>query len=521
MPVPPALADTVPRLSRGAAAWRTRSHRDLAALAADCRRALGAAAEALVAASRVSKGWLDVAASAAEEWISGPLPVARFLFLVQRLHERLASGRLPAPRLVRRSADEAVWSALPAPGLCDRLLLAGCSAQVHTAPDAGPIAPPRHGDVALVLGAGNVTATPLLDVLHHVFLAGRAALLKCSPLHRDLVPHFAAALAPLVAADLLDIRCGDAGLGRELADLPGLGTVHVTGSTATWGAVRAHAAATGRSATAETGCCTPVFVVPGRFGDDDLRAIARQLAIHVACNGGATCLAPRLVLTARAWPQREAMLAHLRDALAALPARVPFHPAARTDFAAAAGRAADAAALQPTLRAGLDPTPHAPLWSREHFAPVLLELPLSGDSAAAWAAGAAAFVREHVFGSLAAYVFAPRDGAAVTAVVADLVRALPHGSIAIDCWAGLGYGLGVVPWGVAEGRPWQHGAGWSRGTVCLPGVRRCVVRAPLRPRPAPPWQREPANALALARALFAWHHAPSARHLLATIHHAL
>jgi len=476
-------------LRAGAVALRARSHAELAALIGRCRRSVELAADAWVEASLLAKGWSAVSHARAEEWASGPLPVARFLHALHDLQRGLAAGHLPRlrPRPVARGTPVA-FDALPAPGLGDALLLAGHRARVECPADVVQREPERCGDVALVLGAGNVTATPVLDVLHQVFLCGRTVLLKLSPLHAAVAPALQRALEPLVAAGLLHIVCGDGPLGRELARDAAIAAVHLTGSTATWASLREDAALAGKHLTAEVGCCTPAFVLPGEWRDGELRHVARQLAAYAACNGGATCLAPRLVLTAQHWPQREPFLQHLQRELAALPARTPFHGAAREHFARAAGVQPAGPELPPTLRAGLDAGRHADLWASEPFAPVLLELPLPGPDVVAWLAHAAGFVRDRVHGALSAYLFAPgRILGRSRDAVADAVRALPHGTIAINCWTGLGYGLGVVPWGVPASAAWQHGAGWTRGTLCLPATTRTVIEAPFRSRPLAPW----------------------------------
>jgi len=225
-----------------------------------------------------------------------------------------------------------------------------------------------------------------------------------------------------------------------------------------------------------------------------------------------------VVVTARDWRQRESFVASLRHALALLPPREPFHPGARAAFAAASGARAADGPLVPTLRAGVDPDRDASLFAEERFAPVLLETAIAASDVDEWIRSAAAFARERMFGSLAAYVFAPAHERRRTALAAS---ALPHGTIAVNCWAGLGYGLGVVPWGVPSGRPWQHGAGWSRGTACVPDPLRVVVKAPLRPLPTPPWLRPRDRGAPALRSLAHHYLRPSPHRLVATVFHAI
>lgn len=453
-----------------------------AQLAAACRRSVAASADAWVAASVRSKGWQDHPHALAEEWASGPLPVARLLALLEQRFRDLARGHDHPPR---RRGDR--FEALPARGLADGLVLRGHRAELVGDATTRAHAPPPEGGLALVLGAGNVTSTPVLDALEQVLWHGRAAVLKCSPLHGPLLPHFEAALAPLCAHGLLHVVCGDAALGLRLARDPLVTAVHLTGSTATWMTLQNDPALRGKVLTGEVGCVTPALVLPGPWRDAELQHVARQLAAFTAMNGGATCLAPRLLLTAAGWPQRTRLLELLHRELGALPARVPFHPAAAAAFSSASGSPAPTS-LPPTLRTGIDARRDAALLRHEHFAPVLLELPVDADDAATFGARATTLVREQVHGALSAYVFAaPRLLARAREHLERTIGQLPHGTVAINTWTGLGYGLGCTPWGVPDGARPEHGAGWARGVWGLRPLRRVVIEAPFRPRPLPPW----------------------------------
>ena len=115
-------AAALPQLAAGAAGLRQRDHNHLAKLLAGCRRSVAGAAEGWVEASVAAKGWQALPAARAEEWASGPVPVARFLHLLHDLQRSLAAGRLP--RLHRLApARVPSWSALPAPGCVDLYFL--------------------------------------------------------------------------------------------------------------------------------------------------------------------------------------------------------------------------------------------------------------------------------------------------------------------------------------------------------------------------------------------------------------
>jgi hypothetical protein len=471
----------------------------------ELRASLAAVADAWVATSLAAKGWTDVPHARAEEWASGPLPVARFL-------ARLAMGNsLGPPR--GTTADGSTIHAAPTLPCGDRVLLFGHRAELHLVPDRGaPTTPP--GGACLVLGAGNVTATPVLDVLDQVFRHGRAVVCKPSPLHERMLPVFTQALQPLVAAGALTFAGGDGVVGQTLARDARIAAIHLTGSHHTWARLRADAALAGKTLTAEVGCCTPALVLPGAWRERELRAIARQLAAYVACNGGATCLAPRVLLTPSHWPLRRPFLRMLDHELRALPARVPFHPGVRADWERASGMSAPGPALPPCLVEVPRDAATQPKLDDEPFAPVLREFELP-------AADHLDFVRQHCFGALSAYVFAPaarlrNDRAAIEQLAAQL----PHGTVAINTWTGLAYGLGTTPWGVPPTSPPEFGRGTVRNTTGHV-VQRTIVQAPLQPFVQPPWLPHHRHGAAVLRALTRHALRPTVGNFLRTTLHAL
>jgi hypothetical protein len=494
-----------------------RSHAELASLLERCLQCLCEVAPELAHASALGKWGAASRPMLGEEWLSGPVPVARFLRLLIAQQHALVAGRMPQQSAVARPVltpivpvlpGEQVCAALPVSSMYDRLLFRGYRAEVY-----GRVTkewqPLRRGDVALVLGAGNVTATPLLDVLHQVFLEGRAVLLKVSPQHDALLSLFGRALDPLVASGLVALAAGDGDYGAWLARDPGIAAVHLTGSPTTWLALRRDAMLAGKHLTAETGCCSPVVVMPGRWRQAELLHVARQLAAFVACNGGQTCLAPRLLLTAQAWPQRAQFLQLLGTELASHAARVPFDAKAYQAFARALGEPSKCAALQPQLRANLSAQRDAALFEAEHFAPVLLETSIAASSPVGFAERVAALVSGQVFGALSASVFAcPQVLRKERAAIQQLAAALPHGSVVLNGWAGLAFGLGSTPWGVADGVEIAHGRGFVRGTIGMPAPRKVLIEAPFRPRPLPPWLPQHRRGLETARALTALYERP-------------
>jgi len=506
-------------LRAGATADRTRTFAARADLAATCLRRLDAHADRWVAAACAAKG-IDLATpAAADEWAGGPLPVARQLRCLLHTMRSLARGRLPPLH-----SEPGTGHVRAAPrGLLDRLALPGYRAVVEVEPGPLQHEPPSGGQgVHVVLGAGNVASMPVGDALHAIFQRGAAVLLKLSPLHADLLPVFGDVLAPLVEADLLRLCVGDATVGRAAVLHGDVAAWHLTGAPATLRALLAEPAARQKAWTAELGNVTPVAIVPGRWRSGELRAAARQIAAWFAQNAACNCITPRLLLCAAAWPQRSELLAALRAEIARLPPRVPFHPGARERFERFAAQPAAGAALPFVLREAVDLLREPHLAGEESFAPVLCTVDVPGDGALAFAQRVSALLREQVFGALAAHIVAPRRVLAAERRALDhLLQALPHGTIAINTWAAVGYALMATPWGTgAHAQGERNGRGFVHGTLCLRAPVRTIVSAPLQPWPPPPWLSSRGQR-GLVRALCRVHARPSPARVLALFASAL
>ena len=124
-----------------------------------------------------AKEIIENTAGVGEEWTSGPWTV---LFYLNQLIETLKavekgqSRKLPSVR--RRANGQVITNVFPL-NLFDKLLLSGVVAEVWMQPgvtkenleDTMAVFYKQkavHGKVVLVLGAGNVSSIPLLDVLY-------------------------------------------------------------------------------------------------------------------------------------------------------------------------------------------------------------------------------------------------------------------------------------------------------------------------------------------------------------------
>jgi acyl-CoA reductase-like NAD-dependent aldehyde dehydrogenase len=525
-----------------AAGARRHAARDAAArarLALACgRRVADAADEWARTAVSLKQG---AGPALAEEIATGPLATLRLLLLTARALERIATGKLPQvsrpPRLSHgadggrlRTSDAAALvevDVMPVGALFDPTIFRGHRATVRCANPGGLDAferswrreaeeRPRSGGVALVLGAGNVTGLAAADAICQIFEHGRAALLKLHPLQTPLEPVFTRALEPLVEAGLLAIVTGGADVARAAVAAPLVTHVHLTGGQEAfngivWGGRDPHAVGAEplltKPITCELGNVTPWIIVPGRYTPAQLACQADTVAASIANNTSFNCIATKLVVTCRAWPQRDEFLALVGRRLAGLPARPAWYPGASTAWETIAGRPAPTDGTLPwVFRTGLDIERDRAWVAREWFVPVAAETAIEADDIEAFCTRAGGLVHA-LPGSLAASVTIPATLASRDRLRAELlVEHLEYGVVAVNGWSALAYSLANVPWGGFPGGTLAapaSGIGRVHDPLLLPLVHNAILRTPLVVWPAPPWFSWHAGGAKLARGLVA------------------
>lgn len=514
----------VERLSLGARHWAGCGLDERRDLLREVCAGVAAHADTWVALAAAAKGLPADSSLVGEEWLSGPYAVISYAQALQETLHRVAEG----------SDVLAGCSVRPAPGgrlavdvlphdLFDRILLSGYRAEVWTLPGTteeqlragagrqGSDDRPR-GEVALVLGAGNIFSIAPLDVLHQLYAEDRAAVLKLNPTTDGLEQVFRAVFEPMIDRNLVEIVTGGPDVGSALAHHAGIGAVHLTGSAAThdaivWGSQAGSTPVLTKPISSELGGVSPVIVVPGRWSAADLEFQAQHVATQRLHNSGANCVATQVVVVSSDWDQKDDFLATLTRALEAAPRRTDWYPGCDQRVADARDRHPDAVAVggDPgrTLLPGLDPQDQGEsAFATEYFGPVLGVTELPGDGAE-FLDVAVAFVNTRLSGTLGANILVhPRTRRALGDRFLGAVADLRYGTVAVNAWTGVGYLTARATWGAFPGHTLddvQSGIGIVHNALLLADTERTVVTGPFRPfprsvlhgelslSPKPPW----------------------------------
>jgi aldehyde dehydrogenase (NAD(P)+) len=495
-------------LRRGARRWASlEPSRKIETLTA-CRSAV----------ARNAQRWTSLAASAkgiagtsleGQEAMTGPWAV--LVALNDYLETLREIDRFGAPRLDRRRvkvrADGQIVSEVFPRHVRDRVLLPGVRAQVWMEPGVTaqtlhdtmgtwyrrPAPEPR---IVLVLGAANITAIPLLDVLSKLVAEGAACILKMHPMIAYLGPVFEEAFAPLVEGEYLRFAYGDAETGKYLCAHPAVDAIHITGSSATYQAIVA--LGLGKPITSELGNVSPTIVLPGPWSGADLRFHAEHVATSKLHNAGFNCVAAQVLILPQQWEQRQRFLECLHDAFRDAADRAAYYPGARDRserFAAGkGGRRYGRSDADFVARAIFDADARdseQAVFLQEAFCTLLAIVTLPGELDR-YLGDAVAFANQRLWGSLAAHLIvhpatARRHAKALDAAIARL----RYGCIGVNAWSGLAFLLPPVPWGAY--RTTHPGSDSGLGVVhnsrLFARSQKAVVHAGFTPfaRIKPPW----------------------------------
>ena len=509
-----------------------------------------ASAEWVRVASRI-KGLESDSRYVGEEWISGPYAVLASLAVLGGALRAISAGKSPleGKKFGRAPGNRVTIPVLPG-SVQESILFNGFRSEVWMRPGVteqtakataglGELHPATTDGVGLVLGAGNITSIPPLDVLYELFANNRISLLKLNPTLADLEPAYRTALAPLIEAGLLEIVEGGGEVGSYLAHHDGISHVHITGSAAThdvvvWGPgqegrdrKQAGTPLLKKPITSELGGVSPIILIPGAWSKADLKFQAEHVATQRLHNGGYNCIAGQIVVLSSDWAQKDAFLVELRAALDRAPVRAPWYPGSDDRVAAAAKahpnakRHASDTRLLVEIAADDDAST---IENTEYFSPVLgvVELPGTGID---FFATAVETVNSDFLGTLGANVLIdPATRKQLGTAFMEQIAKLRYGTIAINTWTGFGYLTAGAPWGGYPGATLtdvQSGIGVVHNALLIDSPERALAYGPFRPFPRsfaggeaalfpkPPWFVTARSAQATGRNLVKYARKPS------------
>lgn len=526
--------------------WVALGISDRIAILEDMIQGVMTVADRWVAQSLEAKGVAGNPLAEAEEWVLLAGVVRALRLLRESLIDIQKHGRPRiAGQVIRRPDGQVVAQVFPR-NRVEGILFRGVTGQVWMEPDvtveetlksqALCYQDKNHeGKVALVLGAGNASALPVVDFLHKLFVEDQVVVLKLNPVNAYLGPLIEEGFRALTDQGFLRIVYGGVEQGSYLCYNPAVDEIHLTGSDKTFEALTFGSGLEGerrkaecrpllnKRFTCELGNVSPVIIVPGPWDDDDVREQAKHLATWLVVNAGFGCLTPRVIIQHKAWAKRGALVEAIGDMLAGVPTRSAYYPRARERHAAflashpEALQFGDASGdcLPWTLIPDVDPGKTNDIcFKREAFCSLFAETGLEASGVTEYVDRAVEFSNNTLWGTLNATLIVHPASLADPPIAASLDRAiaeLRYGTVLVNLLAFYSAYFMVTPWGGFPGTDIydiQSGIGKAYNMLMFERPQKSVVRAPFH-KPIDPLTVASKRPHAFARKLAAFEASPA------------
>ena len=469
-------------------------------------------ADAEAAAKQLKRGSPLVGA---EAWIGGSYAVVAWLTAsLQTLQALETGGDVLEHVKTRRSIDGKLIARVLPVDTYERLLFNGVTADVWMQEGVTEqnlrdnIASfyredDPDGVVALVLGAGNVSAIVPLDILDRMINCGEVVVCKMNPVNEYLGPIFEDIFEPVIRDGYLAFVYGSGDLGAYLTGHPDVQAIHITGSAHTHDLIvygsgeegeRRKAAddrVVDKPINSELGGVGATIVLPGPWSDTDVRYQAGHLITQKLHNSGHNCVANQVLVLPSEWDGSAKLLAEVRRQLDSAEPRVAYYPGTQERLAALQEAAPEAEVLgsgeaKRLFVANVDAAKDHYGFATEFFGPAMVTTSLPGD-AREYLERAVAFCNDHLYGTLSVNLIVhPKTRKQLGADFDRAIAELRYGGIGINVWVGAAFLLARAAWGAYPGHTYQDvqsGIGVVHNALMFDKPLKTVVTAPFRPFP--------------------------------------
>ncbi|OGV76877.1 MAG: hypothetical protein A3I83_07065 [Methylotenera sp. RIFCSPLOWO2_02_FULL_45_14] len=517
----------VEKLRKAANAFATMPIEQRIALAGSIQHNYMRVAERSVRAGCKAKGITLGSAAEAEEWATGPWGAVRQLRLtIESLHSIRNTGNTPIGKVSRTEAGNLAVNVFPN-NVIDGMLFKDVTVDVYMQPHVteNDLETSRasfykksqnenhQGKVVLILGAGNIAAIGVMDVLTKMFNEGKVCLLKMNPVNAYLGPFIEEAFKTAIDNHYLAVIYGGAEVGRHLVYHPDIDEVHLTGSDKTydqivWGShgseqlerKKNQEPLLKKTITSELGNISPIIIVPGPYAEKEIQFQADAIAAAFTMNASFLCNAAKMMVMPKGWAGSRQFMRAIQQECASIQPRQAYYPGAEDRWhALIQGRKnvisignPPSGTLPWTFITDIDPNDENEiLFHEEPFCSVISEVQVGSQNPVEFLEKAVEFCNNKLWGTLnATLIVHPKSlkDPAIKAVFERAICRLKYGTVAVNTFPGLSFVFASPPWGAYPGATSdniQSGSGFVHNTAMLEGIEKSVIRAPLTVFPKP------------------------------------
>ena len=318
--------------------------------------------------------------------------------------------------------------------------------------------------ITLVLGAGNFSSIPYLDVLYHLITRKSVILLKLNPVNEYLKPVFEKVFQNFIERGYIIVTTGNIDESKYMATHPGINHIHLTGSDKTFEDIvygreltekerkfKSLSKINNKPITSELGNVTPIIIHPGKWSTSDIKYQARKIVTAKLNNNGFNCIAAQVVVLPDGWGQTETLIKFVKHYMSKAKERKAYYPDSierleKLEKDKGYERVNALSCVTPHLTREIKA--YSKFEIDEVWSSTIYFKKIEYTSVEDFANKAIDYCNDELWGNLGVSVIIKDHDRKFNKHITNLyVDKLNYGTVAVNEWAAIGYIIPQLPWG--------------------------------------------------------------------------
>ena len=318
--------------------------------------------------------------------------------------------------------------------------------------------------ITLVLGAGNFSSIPYLDVLYHLITRKSVILLKLNPVNEYLKPVFEKVFQNFIERGYIIVTTGNIDESKYMATHPGINHIHLTGSDKTFEDIvygreltekerttKSLSKINNKSITSELGNVTPIIIHPGKWSTSDIKYQARKIVTAKLNNNGFNCIAAQVVVLPDGWGQTDTLIKYVKHYMSKAKEREAYYPESierleRLEKDKGYERVNALSCVTPHLTREIKA--YSKFEIDEVWSSTIYFKKIEYTSIEDFANKAIDYCNNELWGNLGVSVIIKDHDRKFNKHITNLyTEKLNYGTVAVNEWAAIGYIIPQLPWG--------------------------------------------------------------------------
>ena len=356
------------------------------------------------------------------------------------------------------------------------------------------------GSVTLVLGAGNVSSIPFLDVLFHLVAKRSSIMLKLNPVNDYLNPVFRKVFYEFIQKGYITVVNGDIPTSKYLCEHPSIDAIHLTGSNYTYENIVYGKELNDKERNLSTipkvnkkpiftelGNVTPIIIHPGKWSKSEIKFQARKIVTAKLNNSGFNCIAAQVIVLPKGWHSNEKLKYYIKYYLKKIGDTTSYYPGSIETLKKLQTnnnyeQINDNLCSTPFMVSDLD---NEKTFSKEEvWNSTLYFKEIEYTDYESYANNSIAYVNNELWGNLGATVLIKDyKKKRNTEVVENYKNNLNYGTVAINEWAAIAFIIPTMPWGGYPGNKdnnIQSGQGFVHNAFLFESPLKGIVETKFR-----------------------------------------